>query len=279
MNKGICFHFGYVYKNIEKQVRDIKEAGFDCVMDTADPNFKHENGSNGKRFKLFKKYGLKFSSLHMRYKKEDLPYFWQDHKIGNKIEKDIIKDLKVAKKYGFNSVVVHLRGETGEIGLDRIKRILSICQKLNVPIALENLNDNNNCLEYCFNNIKSDYLKFCFDSGHWNAFSPEIDYLDKYSDKLVALHLHDNLGPNRKEEDLKGLKCKSQSLDMHTLNKYGNIDWDFIAKKLASVNHEINLDYEVMMVYRKTETAQQTLKIVCKQAKELEKLIMKYKNI
>ena len=47
MNKGICFHFGYVYEklNIEKQAIDIKQAGFDCVMTTADPVFNKENKS------------------------------------------------------------------------------------------------------------------------------------------------------------------------------------------------------------------------------------------
>ena len=89
MNKGICFHFGYVYENldIEQQVKDIKDAGFDCVIDTADPAFKHENGANKKRFKLFKKYGLKLSSLHMCYNKDELPYFWQQGKVGNTLLK------------------------------------------------------------------------------------------------------------------------------------------------------------------------------------------------
>ena len=64
MNKGICFHFGYVYKNIEEQVKDIKNSGFDCVIDTADPAFQKENGLNKQRMNLFKKYGLKLSSLH-----------------------------------------------------------------------------------------------------------------------------------------------------------------------------------------------------------------------
>ena len=193
-------------------------------------------------------------------------------------EKDIIKDVKIAKKYGFTCVVVHLKGENNEIGLVRLKRILKVSEKFDIPLALENLNSNFKCLEYCFKNIKSDYLKFCFDSGHWNAFNPEIDFLKRYKDKLIALHLHDNLGKNRKEEDLKYLKFNHETLDMHTINKYGNIDWDYIAKGLANVKQEINLDYEVMMLYRKNETAEQTLKIVFKQAKALEKLINKYKE-
>ena len=33
--------------------------------------------------------------------------------------------------------------------------------------------------------------------------------------------------------------------DEHTLNKYGNIDWDLLAKKLSNCN-EVNLDYELL---------------------------------
>jgi len=278
MNKGIGFYFGYVYKDIEQQVKDIKSAGFDCVMDTADTSFKHENGSNSKRFKLHKKYGLKLSSLHMRYKNSELPNFWCENKIGRKVEKDIIKDVKVAHKYGFKCVVVHLFGEYNEIGLNRLKRILKVCEKLNVPLALENLIHNKECLDFCFNNIQSDYLKFCFDSGHWNAFDPEIDFLKIYKDKLIALHLHDNLGANRTEEMVKGFTVKTETIDMHTLNKYGNIDWDYIATRLADVKQDVNLDYEVMMHYHKNETSKECLAEVFKQVCELEEKIRKLRK-
>lgn len=65
---------------------------------------------------------------------------------------------------------------------------------------------------------------------------------------------------------------------MHTLNKYGNIDWDIIAEKLSKINPNINLDYEVMMCYRKKETSTEVLKSVYIQACELEQKIKKCKE-
>lgn len=280
MNKGICFHFGYVYENldIERQVKDLKNAGFDCVIDTADPTFKHENGANKKRFKLFNKYGLKLSSLHMRYNKDELPYFWQQCKIGNKLERNLIKDVKIAHKYGFTCVVVHIRGEWSEVGANRLKNILKYCEQLNVPLAIENLNGNSKLLDKVFKTIKSDYLKFCYDAGHNNAFDPEVDYLTKYKNKLITLHLHDNLGKDVPVEKYKKIGYEKLNPDMHTLNKYGNIDWEQIAFKLSKIKQPINLDYEVMMCYRKNETAQEVLREVYKQACKLEKLIEGYKK-
>ena len=103
MNKGICFHFGYIYENlnIEQQAEDIKQTGFDCVMTTADPVFNKENKNIKQQVQVLRNNDLKLSSLHMRYKSENLPLFWKECKIGNKIEKDIIKDIKVANKYCF----------------------------------------------------------------------------------------------------------------------------------------------------------------------------------
>lgn len=280
MNKGISFHFGYIYENvnIEQQVRDIKEAGFDCVIDSADPNFKHQNGGYKKRFKLLKDNGLKFSSLHMRYNSNELPKFWQKGKIGNKLEKNLIKDIKVAYKYGFTCVVVHLRGEWSEVGYNRLNNILKYSSKYNIPLALENLNNNSKLLDKIFKTIKNDYLKFCWDVGHNHAFAPEIDFYSLYKNKLIALHLHDNLGKDVSPEVYEKIGYKSNSPDMHTLNKYGSIDWDDIALKLSKLKNSINLDYEVLMCYRKNETAKEVLQEVYKQACELEKLIVKYKK-
>jgi len=277
MNKGISFHFGYVYDDIEEQVKAIKNAGFDCVIANADPKMEKENGPFRKQVKLFKKYDLKLSSLHMRYNRQELPNFWHDNPIGKKLERTIKQDVRLAKKYGFKCVVVHLRGEPNEVGYDRLRRILKLCEKVKIPLAIENIG-NYHCFSKTFQNVKSDYLKFCYDSGHNHAFDPQVDYLGKFGKKLCAVHLHDNLGPNPTAKQLKGFAFKKQSLDMHTLNKYGNIDWECMARKLAKINPSINLDYEVMMIYHKNETAEETLKKVYEQACELDRMIERYRE-
>ena len=51
-----------------------------------------------------------------------------------------------------------------------------------------------------------------------------------------------------------------------------------IAKTLANIDRPLNLDYEVLMTYRKGETAKQVLKEIYAQACELEEMINKYKD-
>ena len=65
----------------------------------------------------------------MTYKTSELIYFWQDCKKGDEQEKSLIRDVKLAKKYGYSCVVVHLFGEPNPIGYNRLKRVLKVCEK------------------------------------------------------------------------------------------------------------------------------------------------------
>lgn len=258
--KGITFYFGYDIVDKESNVKMIKEAGFECVMTNADKRFNNENGSIKSQVKLLKKYGLKHSSLHMQYKASELENFFLDNKIGKKLEKNLIKDLKIAKKYNFLCVVVHLVGEISQVGIDRFARILKVAEKLQVPLALENLKDNTP-MRYFLNNFNSPYVKFCFDAGHQHCFTPNEDLLTEFRDRLICVHLHDNMG----------------DADSHTLNEFGNIDWKEIAKKLSKCP-PVNLDYELLFKKKCDYTAKEVLTKCINQAIELENLINKYKQ-
>lgn len=262
MKKGITFFIGRIL-DPEYMAKNIKAAGIDCVLTSADPRFDYQFGDIDSQVKIFKKYGLSLSSLHMQYKTEELSEFWKNSQIGDKLEKNLIKDVKTAAKYGFTCVVVHLFGGTNDIGFTRLERVLKVCEKLNVPLAIENINDNKTFFE-TFDKIKSPYLKFCYDSGHNHIFDPEIDYfsIPELTEKLIALHLHDNMG-NR---------------DAHTLNKYGNIDWDKIAQGLAKVPNEFSLDYELLFHAKCDESPEEIYAEAYSQACELERMIEKYKN-
>lgn len=261
MEKGISYFFGYKVgaKNLAKL---IKDAGFDSVITSADKRFNKENGRISYQIKKLKKYGLKPSSLHFTYNASELHYFWEEGKEGECLKKNLIKDVKIAKKYGFKCVVVHLFGKYSEIGEKRLKEVLDVCEKLNVPLAVENINDKETFVK-TFENIKHKMLRFCYDSGHGNVFDKDFDYLSEYRDKLICLHLHDNNGKT----------------DQHTITKYsGTIDWHKIAKILAKCP-EVSLDYEILnRVDNVPKDPKQFLMEAYSQALELEKLIELYKT-
>lgn len=257
---GISWFFGFKVEP-EERVKLLQKYGFDCVITNADKKFDNQNGSIKKQVKLFKKYGLKLSSLHMRYKSVDLPHFWMKDARGEMLVKTLIKDVKLTRKYGFTCVVVHLKGRYTNVGIERLKRVLKVCEKYDINLAIENL-DNEKVFVKVFENIKHPNLKFCYDSGHHNIWMKNIDLLKNYGDKLVALHLHNNMG----------------DYDVHSLKKFGNINWDNIAKKLAELP-DINLDYELIMKNKpKDMTAEKVLEECMKEARWLEERIEYYKN-
>ena len=259
MKKGIVFYWGF-NQYPKERAKLLQKVGFDNVIINADSKFNRQNGKIGQQIKWFKQYNLGISSLHMRYNGKDLPYFWTDGKKGNWMEKRLAKDIKVAHKYGIKHVVTHLKGTPSQVGLDRVNRLLKLCDKYDVNLAIENT-ENIACFMHTFKNISHPHLKFCLDVGHNHCFNPEIDYFKDFGDKLVCLHLHDNDGTR----------------DAHTLNRYGNIDWDNIAKNLAEINYKGSLDYEVMCPGDELD-CEQTAREVYKQACELDKLIRKYKK-
>lgn len=255
MKKGISFYFGYEIP-VRERAQIIKKYGFDCVIDNADPSLYSQNGKFKYRMKVLKEVGLELSSLHCRYRKNELPNFWLPGKRGDKITKNYIKDIKIAKKYGFLCVVAHFVGEYSLIGEKRLKRILKVCEKTNIPLAVENLSDKT-IMDQIFLNNKSDYLKMCYDSGHNNAFNPDVNYFDEYGSKIITLHLHNNDGTS----------------DQHTLK--GNVNWDMIAENLKD---NIILDYEILPRVLKPKTAEECLKKVKTMADSLEKKILEYNH-
>ena len=96
-----------------------------------------------------------------------------------------------------------------ETGLRRFYRIAEAAERYGVYLALEN-SVFPEYLQFIFDNIKSEHIGFCYDSGHEHAFAPDFNYLPKFGDRLFALHLHDNDGVH----------------DNHFVPFCGTIDWN-----------------------------------------------------
>lgn len=84
-----------------------------------------------------------------------------------------------------------------ENSIDTWQRLLPIAREMNTIITLENVYENNpDYLVLLLDSLKSPYLHFCFDTGHFNAFSKASlkEWMDRLGPYLKQLHLHDNKG-------------------------------------------------------------------------------------
>jgi sugar phosphate isomerase/epimerase len=91
-----------------------------------------------------------------------------------------------------------------------ITRLLPEAQKHRVRLAIENIESRPTprLFDDLFETFPPEDLGFCFDSGHANMMG-ELDILDRYLDRLIMTHLHDNHGQE----------------DEHLLPGEGTIDW------------------------------------------------------
>ena len=224
MNLSIVDYFGYNLPPQER-LRLIKEAGFGGVMLLWADYFD-------KDYNLFPEYarniGLHIENAHAPYlRANDL---WEDSIDGQAAFDELVTCIKECAAHGIPTVVMHPENKSGtetvelpqdfSIGLDRMTRLVDTAERLEISIAVENMSR----LEYLdviFKDIQSDNLGFCFDSGHWNVFTPKVDLLSLYGHKLKAVHLHDNDGID----------------DLHALPFSGNIDWNDITAKLAKSSY------------------------------------------
>jgi L-ribulose-5-phosphate 3-epimerase len=224
MNLSIVDYFGYNLPPQER-LRLIKKAGFSSVMLLWADYFD-------KDYRLFPEYaskvGLQIENAHAPYlRANDL---WKDTLDGQAAFDELTTCIEKCAAHGIPTVVMHPENKSGTktvklpqdfyAGLDRIKRLVDMAERLDISIAVENMS-RPEYLNLIFNNIQSDKLGFCFDSGHWNVFTPKVDLLSLYGHKLKAVHLHDNDGIE----------------DWHALPFSGGIDWNDMAAKLAESSY------------------------------------------
>lgn len=234
MKHNIYFEY-QISSPYDRRLELIKSAGFDGIFLKIDENDNNEEIINAAR-----KLGLDIEAFHLSA--DNCNSLWEETIKGEIYTETIINGIKSASRYQIPIVVMHISSGNyppaiNPIGLVRIKRILEVANRYQVNLALENLR-RLDYLDYILDNVNDPYLRFCFDSGHANAFTKNIDSFDfkKYEELLICIHLSDNDG----------------SYDEHQLPFQGNINWPKLMKNLQQANfggpltlEAINKDHQI----------------------------------
>lgn len=169
--------------------------------------------------------------------------------------------LQVACELGAKWVTVHpgygigiptlewVRSKAIECLKRSLDRLLPIAERLQVPIALENLNpsqpgseivfllDNPDELAKILMEQNSPALKVCLDVGHAEIAGGFYAFWSVVKGKCVALHIHDN-------------DCRA---DLHLVPGRGRINWQEILAMLCSDNFKGALNVELFLDEHKVE--------------------------
>lgn len=279
MEKGITSFFGY-HQPMEENIKQIKNAGFDRVMGATDPRYEKYNGTLDSQVKLIKKYGLKLGSLHARYDEDFAEEFWNEGPLGDRVEEDFIKDIIICEKYQFTCLVMHIYGKPSEIGDRRFERLIKEAKKHNVILAIENLIDLTP-FEHLLSKYKDENVKVCLDIGHINCFSRDNIVYEKFGDRIITTHLHDNNGIYDLHTTTKLAKNPNtkykypDAVTYHNDNQY--VNFDKFVECVKKYNLDIALDYELNnnIIDCDLISPNEMLAQCIKEAKDLENKILK----
>ena len=139
--------------------------------------------------------------------------------------------IEMTARLGGQTVVMHAPAGF----LDPLRRSLDALQPIahhhGIRIAIENL-DEFASPRQLFSEYPPEFLGLCYDSGHGNLANQRgLDELATLTDRLIALHLHDNDGTS----------------DQHKLMYTGTVDWPRLAKLIARSSYRQCVSSEAMM--------------------------------
>jgi sugar phosphate isomerase/epimerase len=192
----------------------IKQAGFDAT------SLWWGDENKFLQPEMARNLGLQIDNIHTPFNHpNDL---WLDTIDGEDYINMLISCVSDCVQHNIPVAVVHITGfsnppEITHIGIERIKRLVDFAENKGIYLAFENLNFLQH-LDYVFDIIKSDYLGFCYDSGHENCFHKDADCLSHYGKRLFAIHIDDNFGDD----------------DTHLLPFDGTVNWNSMKEKLKN---------------------------------------------
>jgi len=227
MKKSINLYFNKTV-NTKEKLNFIKQAGYDEFFTGCNNN---EKMSLKEQIEYGKKIGLNCTMIHCYYNQQELNNFWLNNSIGDKVLNDYISQIEECK-FLTDNFVVHLHSSKesviSEIGLNRIRQLLKICEKYDINLCIENLYSEIE-IPYIFKNIQHKKYKICYDIGHQNFLTPNFNVFKDYGKFVTVLHLHDN----------------DSITDMHQICGTVNIDFKKFAQEYKKQNLNLTLSNEI----------------------------------
>ncbi len=205
---------GLIDNNIKRAFIESEKDNFDELMEA------------------FIKNGITCETLHAPFNKINDMY--SENEEDAKAMMDRLKDtIDKCEKYSIPIVITHLSSgrpmpQITPLAEKRFTEIFDYAEKKGVKIALENLRYKENLI-YFLDKYKN--AGFCWDNGHQYCCYSDFQFMEHYSDRLIALHLHDN-------------RCEHDT-DDHLIPFDGKVDWEKCAKQLAKSNFNGTIMFEL----------------------------------
>lgn len=213
----------------------IKQAGFDCYFTG---NCRVDTVRDMK--KQGEELGLTLEFIHAPF--GGINNMWLAGLDYLNIYNGMKEAITTAAELNVPSVIMHVSSgwecpEITEIGLARFDSLVEYAIEKGVTLAFENLRRVGILSYFVDRYRKIDNVRFCYDSGHEYGYTKHIRWMDIFQNKMVATHIHDNMG--RPDYD------ESFDPDTHLLPFDGTCDYEHMMRDLDKYGFEGALVLEV----------------------------------
>ncbi len=212
---------------LEERFRLFREAGFGSILLWWGED---EAVSRAQRVRLAENHDLLIENVHAST--ERLNAIWMDGGEGDRTTSRLLQEIEDCGQYGVGKMVLHLTNgnyppPVSKTGTVRLEALIKRAESLGVRLAFENLRLPEHT-RFILDQYESPSVGLCYDSGHENRWTPEVDWLNLYGGRVVAIHLHDNAGDR----------------DAHRIPFSGSIDWNRKAAAIAKSAYQGSLTLE-----------------------------------
>jgi len=214
-------------------IKKIKEAGFDSISVTG------VNWGFNKYKDISDSLGLDWEFVHAPF--TNINSMWLEGDDYLRIFGNMKEAITHASLNGVPIVVLHLSSgwnppEVNELGIKRFDELVKHAAQKNVTVAFENLRNVENLEAIMEHYANTPNVKYCYDCGHEHCYTKDVDWIEKFGNKLCCVHIHDNFGIQEPEQE-----CT----DLHYLPFDGEIDFKDMIDRLDKVGFEGTLMLEV----------------------------------
>lgn len=242
---GMYTGIGYP-RALEERLELIRAVGFDIVCLNFEEDMLGTETDWENQVRLAQKYQLPVQAAHLSG--TQMTGIWTDGEVADYVTDRLIRELEGLSRVGVPIGVAHITWGFDKppaptpSSLRRFERIAAAAERYDVKLALENSVFAEH-VHAVLSHITDGHVGFCYDSGHENAFTPKEDYLSRYPDRLLTMHLHDNIG----------------SYDNHfaPFDPRGTIDWE---KKVRQLNQtKVGSEYIILEVGPQDSTMEELI--------------------
>ena len=186
MNVNIC-------NTNDEYVARMKELGFSAAH-TASLTAPAEQARIAD---LFARHGLFYEFLHSPF--SHMNDIWLDCEGGEVMLAELMESVDRCAECGIPVDVIHLSSgikapSVSDLGRRRYHTLVEHAARRNVKLAFENLRKLYNVAWAMEEFRDCPHVGFCWDSGHEVCYTPTIEFMTLYGDRLLCTHIHDNRG-------------------------------------------------------------------------------------